>query len=419
MDDLTRFEQDLARRLDEEARRSFPTFDAGQIAAAAITMRSPLDRLANAAGIGLALPVRPMRRIAFVALVAMLVLASVALAIGVLRSGNPSLVYIRSNGDVVGDVVTASADGSNARVIGHVDWDPLRTVVSLAPDGGHLATFGADWTLTILDANGHVTFNRKLDDRSSRWAWSRDGAHLAVLDGPWVHDETFGSTVVDPHLFIVSADGKLEGSTELPAEFRYEIGQGGIAWAPDGSRLALAGFNGGTTHAGNASSIWIVDVATLATREIVPPGSLTYDVDPVWLPDGKVLYSRLNGGIWQLDADTEVASQVFTPQCPCSGATIVPFVPSPDGTRLALIAPNVGLAVLDRTSGALTEIHLPDGLGGSLPIGWTPDGTALTSFVAPISDQPFYADDLAVIDIDTGQATVIAPNILAYDLRER
>jgi hypothetical protein len=427
MHDLTTFEQRLAARLDAELSRALPGLDASGIAAAAMVRRNLWDRLLNRVGAGLGLPMRAARRIAIIAVAALLVLATLALALalGTVRPGARTLAYI----DTSGDVVIANADGSDPRVVSRVELSPLVNNVLWAPGGGRLATFGESWTLRIIKPTGEVTFAQKLEDRSSQFAWSNDGARLAVLDGAWVHDAETVQAVVDPHLSIVSADGTIEGATDLPVGYRYTVGQGGITWSPDGSRLAITGFDATVAPAGTSSSIWIVDRATLQAREIVPPGSLSYDIDPVWLPDGRILFSRLNGGIWQVDPDTEAASQVFAPQCPCSGATLVPFAASPDGTRLALIAPNVdrgdrparapGLQVLDLGTGDVIDINLPEGFGGSGPIGWTPDGLGLTTRFGPITDQPFYGPDFAIIDIATGATRVIASDVIALDLQPR
>ena len=154
----------------------------------------------------------------------------------------------------------------------------------------------------------------------------------------------------------------------------------------------------------------------LEATQIVTPGSPPFDVDPVWLPNGHVAVTRLHDGIWQVDPATGAASAIYTPSCPCSGSTLIPFVLSPDGSRLAMVAPNVGLAIVDLATGAVTELALPDGFGGDMPIQWTPDGSSLALRYGP-NTTPFYAPDLAVLDIATGRVTVVASDILGYDIQ--
>ena len=411
MHDLTAFEARFADRLGSELDRAMPAFDAASIASGAMVQRTALDRFQNTLGAG-GLPMRPARRLALAALAALVALATLALAIGTMKPGGQRLAYVLVNGDVV----VAAGNGTEAKVIGHLEASPLRSLVSWAPGGRHLATFDENWTLTILDASGRVTFSQHLEDRSSRFAWSADGARLAVLDGAWNRGGGATQPVVDPHLFIVSSDGQLEGSTDLPPDFRYTFGQGGISWSSDGRQLAIAGFDARTARSGDSSAIWIVDRATLEARQVNPPGSAPFDVDPVWLPNGHVAFTRLHDGIWQVDPATGAASAIYTPICPCSGSTLIPFELSPDGSRLAMVAPNVGLAILDLATGAITELTLPDGFGGDLPIRWTADGSGLALRYGP-NTTPFYAPDLAILDIATGRVTVVASNILGYDIQ--
>lgn len=413
MHDLTTFEQRFADRLDAELSNAVQPFDPAQIAAAAMGARRWQDRVRNWVGLGGGLPM-PMtsRRLILVFAVAALLLVIVALAAGMNGRGG-ELALIRTNGDVV----IANADGSAQRIVGHVPISSLRMEVVWAPDGRHLAAVGEDM-LAIIDRDGNEASTRRLDARSSQVAWSPDGQRLAIFDGPWeVKPETVVPTRVEPHLDIVRPDGNLEWAVPLPAGFRYVLGTGEVAWSLDGQRLAITGFVLGEEFGLFPSSIWIVEIEARTVRVLTSDLGTTNDFHPRWLPDGRVLISRQDFGIVAVEPATNAESIVFEPEWPDSESRLVERpVLSPDGSRLALAAPGVGLAVLDLATGALTRLELPEG-AGMLPLGWTADGKAVTQRWGIPTGAPFWPTSVAALDVETGKLTILADDVVAYDVR--
>ena len=427
MADMTTFEQQLSARLESGVAGQVGTFDAAQIAARALAARrSPWDRLLNNLRAGEALPMRNSRRVALLAMTGLLVLGTVALAIGASKLGGPRLALLRPNGDLV-DLVVANADGSDQQVIGRFPYSPLRSELSWAPGGENLALFGEDWQLTVVDRGGRVVFQRKLEDRGSQFAWSPDGQRIAIFDGGWLADgpdSDGGPPVVRPHLDVVSANGQLEWSAELPDALRYAAGLGGVAWSRDGRQLAISGFLSDPERPAFAtqtwrSSIWIVDAETRSVRLLQGDDGPEGDYAPAWLPDGRILVMRQSVGLVAIEPATGVESVAYTFDGAGRAGFMSDWSVSPDGSRVVLVAPNIGLAVLDLATGAVQEIPQPPdpNVGSGPPVKWNPDGTALLVRAGAITDEPFFATQLAQIEIPSGAYTVLATNVVGYGVQ--
>jgi hypothetical protein len=425
MHDLTTFEQRFGERLERElGRSSDAAFDAALIAERAIAARRSLwDGLLNGLGAGLALPMRVSRQPALLAFLALVVLAIVALAVGVSRLGGPRLAFVRTDGAVV----VANADGTDQRVIGHASISPLRNDLDWAPDGGHLAMFGDDWQLVVLGRDGTVASARKLEDRYSRFAWSPDGTQIAVFDGGWRGEgNPDGPPLVAPHLDVIDLDGGVAWSATLPADFRYLLGSGHVAWSPDGHTIAITGVLLGDGVPDQRSSIWLVAVGSGTVRPLLD-SSRRFDDQPTWLPDGRLVFARLNDGLWQADVASATASRlldVALPPCDvqCGQPQHVTILGlSPDGSRLAYSAAGVGVSVLDLMSGHVSSPAEPELPVRALPPAvWSSDGRAFLvltgEVVTPIPPAP-RPDRITRIDIETGEVTIIASGVVAFDVR--
>jgi hypothetical protein len=410
MTDLTPFEQRLSERLTRELDRGGLTFDADRIATAAMAQRRPLDRVLNRLALG-PLPMATARKAVLVAVAALLALVTVALAFGTLGPGGSRLAFIRMNGEVV----IANGDGSGQSAIYQVESPVLFTQFALAPDGEHLALVDESFQLAIIDRTGQVTHSRTMDTGFNRFDWSPDGRQLAILDGPWLPREPLDSDapMIHPDLEVIGLDGDVEWTVSLPPDFRYSIGQGELAWSPEGRWIAFTGTVDTRERQFHPSSPWIVDVNVRTAREFPTGEPLEHHHGLAWLPNGSLVYSRFNSGIWQIDPSTGASRTIFEMPCAprCGQENFNVIEPSPDGSSLLIDDPAQGLSILDLATGVSTALQ-PD-VAGILPsLRWTADGKSLlVSYPATPRDMPF----LAAFDLATGEQRVLVEGVQFFD----
>jgi eukaryotic-like serine/threonine-protein kinase len=218
------------------------------------------------------------------------------------------------------------------------DQEGSESFPSLSPDGKFLlyvksAGGNADIYLQRVGGGNPQNLTRDSVDDDTQPAFSPDGSQIAF------HSEREGGG-----LFIMGATGE---SARRLTDFGYNP-----AWSPDGRRLAFATDGvAGPYERKLSSRIWVVDVATGATRQVseddavqpswsphsrriaywgVPPGSarrvlwtlpaaggeavqVTADQhvnwNPIWSPDGRYLYfvSDRSGSmnVWRVPIDEE------------------------------------------------------------------------------------------------------------------
>lgn len=416
MDDLTAFERRLSDRLGRELAGSVRPFDPGSVASAAVGRRSRWDSLRNRLRIG-PLPVSSAgRRVALVAVAALLCLATLWLVAGLAAPRDPGLGFIRTNGDVV---ITAP-DGSGQQVIFHVERPVFFSQIEWAPDGRHLAIVDEGARLTVIDRAGRAISTRRLDDGRSMVAWSPDGQRLAISDGPWLPLDRSGPPLTHPRLEIVRPDGALLWAAPLPAEFRYVPQLSELAWSPDGRSLAITGSTYVGEYVDYPSSVWLVDTIARSVRDLTSGGAATYDYQPRWLPDGALAFARVDAGIMQVDPATNAVSMIFAiDRVPCDGDACVPariglHELSPDGMHLAVADQAEGVAVLDLRARTLTPVQTLRKGNARTPIGWTPDGTALLfAFAATRDGLP---PSVIAVDVRTGGQRVLVTDAWSFDV---
>ena len=168
-------------------------------------------------------------------------------------------------------------------------WSPdgRRIAFTRNQDVGEATLFTSD-DVYVIDADGGdaVQLTPEVEGRSfGQPTWSPDGRRIAFVDG-----ESVNSAVPSSYgaLAVMSADGsdmrRLTRSPEKDPD-----------WSPDGREIVFArGANLSSAAAVN-DDLYVLDVASGATRALVrtPPG--TFEGAPAWSPDGsRVAFVRTN-----------------------------------------------------------------------------------------------------------------------------
>jgi dipeptidyl aminopeptidase/acylaminoacyl peptidase len=439
MHDMTSFESRLSERLAAEFGSGI-AFEPNGIARAAMTKRGIGANLMNRLGLANGLTFNRSSRLAMLAVVALLIAAMAAIALGVGRlldrppgPAEPRLAYVNQPGDLV----LANSDGTDAALLvagngsnevgregfgfGDVLW---------APGGDHLLATQArsgGIDLVILDRAGHVTVRTDLP-APSQYAWSPDGRRVAVL---WGVDVTAGLTDPDPliqfgaldvRLDLIPADGSPSTSAAL-ARFSFARDVRGLAWSPDGKQVALAGVIATGTSEGVESHIWIIDPETGDAEQVTSdPGA--FDYAPAWSRDGRLYFARHDGNghsMWRLDRDGLNPVKVAD-----WNGYVGTILPSRDGSRLAVInqaispradsgpiqQPRIG--VLEVDSGAVTELLPPGKPSLDSSIAWGLDDASVVwmdSSLNPLAE-------LTQTDLTAGSVAVLASRIVSFDIAE-
>lgn len=98
-------------------------------------------------------------------------------------------------------------------------------------------------------------------------------------DGAWSRDDSMLAYVTGKHIVILRGDRVLR---RVPLG-RYDSASGGLAWSPDGRRLAYG------SSWGDSGSLWLVRIKD-GSRSRLTGGGETSDLNPVWSPDGSKIY---------------------------------------------------------------------------------------------------------------------------------
>jgi TolB protein len=192
-------------------------------------------------------------------------------------------------------------DGKNRHELAAV---PGRAV-TLSPNGKHLLYMAGTFTaskLTISNADGSNP--KEITDGSSiAWnsRWSPDGKMIAFTG----RDKPKSELAV----FVMNADGSLmRHLTHVAAE---EGGAQAARWSPDGKRLA---FQVNSRTQKGSAHVWIIEVATSATRKLAPHPGPYLDETPSWFPDEKRIAFQSNRTgtmeVWVMNTDGSGARQV-------------------------------------------------------------------------------------------------------------
>lgn len=262
-------------------------------------------------------------------------------------------------------------------------------------------------------------------------SYSPDGRRLVfAADRELVSDPTAGTAYLDGRQALVVATTQ-PGETGLvdvaPLDYERdpEASDEEPAWSPDGTRLAFV------RSSGEGSSLALLDLATGDVR-VLDAGLPSRVTAPTWSPDGERVAVEAGGQLWVVDVDGAVASPVVVVPDACEGPPgscdqpLTGWTPSwsPDGTRLAFVAPDqlywealltvaVGAAPADgayRVAAPLRVAGPGDSSWSPADPDWSLDGTSI-AFVARgagASD----GDALLTVPADGGEPVVLREDVV-------
>lgn len=206
------------------------------------------------------------------------------------------------------------------------------SVVAWSPDSRYVAWIHGNYsgTLTILDVQAGTSFhvNASPSDHATL-AWSSDSSRLAYM----------GKSGVDEFVAVVTA------ATGATTTVLSDAHINGFAWSPDGASLAISHspYKPGAVPQTKDS---VVDIVT--GTAVTHTGIL--GLSPAWSPDGEALFFLGDDdadGQWGVVRYAIATSSVaaVTPEAAFQGFLIghwQRFTPtfSPDGSTLAVVAPS-------------------------------------------------------------------------------
>jgi WD40 repeat protein len=252
------------------------------------------------------------------------------------------------------ELVSASRDAevrvwSLTRAEGRLALPKAGGSASLSADGRTLATTAYDPVVRLWDvASGELLATRPVSARqTSALEYSPDGRWLAIAD-------TTGSV----HLW----DAKTNEEKAVVA-----VGGSGLAWRPDGARLAV----------GSGDAIRIVDpTAGSVERTLTAPNLSPYTV--AWSPDGSTLVST-DGGSWIHFWDPVRGRHL---RALPGGRVVQDVLYVNDGTELLLALDMLPLLEIHRASDGELSRRLGSGIGDALVAEQSRDGR-LVAAAAP------------------------------------
>ena len=275
---------------------------------------------------------------------ALAALVCVSGALAAFPGANGRIVASRYDG--VQQLVTMNPDGSDQQVVPtpgietpvHPKWSPDGQTIAFSDNSSSLYTIapdGSGLTLVASDASNH--------------AWAPDGDHLTF---------TTPGELVNLDLANGTRDVLLTLPTYLDNGDTVS-GSRGIAWSPDGARLAL---DGRTWPTGYNGDLFLLDVAsgtpTALTRSPLFPDTYTGgNSGPDWSPSGNSLVFtcavwKYTGDICRIGADgtgLEIFTESLPPVPPGDGSDYRSPIVAPDGAAIInTLSDDAGLQTIER-----------------------------------------------------------------------
>ena len=150
------------------------------------------------------------------------------------------------------------------------------------------------------------------------------------------------------------------------------VGPGGaweLTWAPDGRRLAYAAPRG----------VWVIDVSTGVSRQILTCGDGPEGCTISWAPDGSRIAVAHGDLLEVVDPDGSDPTTLFQQTRPPGRGGPAEPTWSPDGSRIAFNAwagGEMALYTINRDGSDATAILSRGGIGTFDP-AWSPDGSTI------------------------------------------
>ena len=235
------------------------------------------------------------------------------------------------------------------------------------------AASGAD-VINVVDSPLPIDDAKKIAV-GSKSDWSPDGAKLVIT-------KHVSDSIEDPGLEIHDLrTGTIDELAKVGKDPAWSI-------ATNGPIAFLRGPENAKEE------VWLIQADGTQARKIAQGGY------PHWSGDGKTLYftDRATKSIMRISpSDPNAASQLFYKAIDA----LYPVV-SPDGSRIASIAPRLGLAVVKSPGGELVKNWpLGDNASGGL-VAWHPDGKRLA-----YGGFARYSTGLWVADLESGKTRMI------------
>ena len=176
-----------------------------------------------------------------------------------------------------------------------------------------------------------------------------------------------------------------------------------LAWSPDGMSLAYV-----------LDGMRVLDVSSGESREIMPCGKFTHQCTFAWSPDGSTIAVAQDARIELVSADGSSSTSLTPPGLDVGSDEILRDPTwSPDGSRIAFVAPGYGpeepdrLYVVDPSgSGLQLLVEEPPGYRiGVLTPAWSRDGSKIAYVASGEWSNDTWRLNVTVIDADGSNPT--------------
>ena len=239
-----------------------------------------------------------------------------------------------------------------------VEVSPDRSRIAfIAPDGTQYGNGAAHRSVFVAGAGGvspQPVSDLKADLSQFGLAWSPDGSRVAYAAQIAGEGGSPGDEVV-----VVNADGTGRRQLTTGADVFADMPGTRPAWSRDGSRIAFVTARGETVDA--------VDVATGAVTTVAQDSSNAFS-DLTWLPSGQLI-ALDRTGVVQIAADGASLRRVTRDNVPLT------YSLSPDGKTVAYTGSDGMLRTIAVTGGPVRSYNAAS--GSSSPPSWSADGLAV------------------------------------------